>query len=132
MHLALLKSDSVCAIAFQFVHYTYRAEWSPDAGHYVGLCMELPWLSREAPSAREAIAAVEERVTEMIAEMESSGKELPPSLTERTYSGKIMVCTSTALHARLSIEAIEQGVSLNQWVVQKLSGRRQPTPLDDW
>jgi predicted HicB family RNase H-like nuclease len=57
---------------------------------------------------------------------------LPPSLTERNYSGKFIVRTSTAPHARLTIEAIEQGASLNQWVVQKLSGRRQPMALDDW
>ena len=94
--------------------------------------MEFPWPSREAPTAREVIAAVEDRVTEMVAGMEAGGEEVPPSLTERNYSGKIMVRTSTALHARLTIEAIEQGVSLNQLVAQKLSGRRQSTALDDW
>jgi predicted HicB family RNase H-like nuclease len=38
-------------------------------------------------------------------------------------SGKFVVRTSPALHARLVIEAAEQNVSMNQWVVQKLSGR---------
>jgi hypothetical protein len=50
------------------VHYTYRAEWSPEAGH----CMEFPWLSREAPTAREAIADVEDRVIEMVAGLEAA------------------------------------------------------------
>jgi predicted HicB family RNase H-like nuclease len=111
------------------VHYTYRAEWSPEAGHYVGVCMEFPWLCRDGPTASDAIAAVQERVDELVKGILARDEELPPSLTERHYSGKFVVRTSTALHARLTVEAIEQGVSLNQWVVQKLSGRR-PEPDD--
>ena len=38
---------------------------------------------------------------------------------------------SPALHARLAVEAAEQHVSLNQWVVQKLADRGQPISLDD-
>ncbi len=49
--------------------------------------------------------------------------KLPEPLTERQYSGKFVVRTSPALHARLVIEAAEQNVSMNHWVVQKLSGR---------
>ena len=53
----------------------------------------------------------------------------PTPLTERRYSGNFVVRTSTALHARLAMEAIDQGVSLNHWVVQKLAG---PRPEPDW
>jgi predicted HicB family RNase H-like nuclease len=53
--------------------------------------------------------------------MEASGEPVPTPLTERHYSGKVLVRTSPALHARLTIEAAEQGVSVNQWVVQKLA-----------
>jgi predicted HicB family RNase H-like nuclease len=49
---------------------------------------------------------------------------VPAPLSERQYSGKFVVRTSPALHAQLVIEAAEQNVSMNQWVVQKLSGRR--------
>ena len=37
------------------------------------------------------------------------------------YSGKFLVRTSPALHARLAVEAAEQNVSMNQWAVQKLA-----------
>jgi predicted HicB family RNase H-like nuclease len=40
-----------------------------------------------------------------------------------------MMRTSTAMHTRLTIEAREQGVSLNQWMVQKLAEPR-PTRYD--
>jgi predicted HicB family RNase H-like nuclease len=48
---------------------------------------------------------------------------VPVPLTERRFSGKFLVRTSPALHARLTVEAAEQNVSMNQWVVQKLADR---------
>ena len=85
--------------------YTYRAEWSPDYDNYVGVCIELPYLQRQAPTAPQAVAAVEQAVNQHVDD------------------GTLVVRTSPELHARLALEAIEQRVSMNQWVVQKLSGR---------
>jgi predicted RNase H-like HicB family nuclease len=64
-------------------HYAYRAEWSPEQGEYVGRCIELPWLSRWAPTMREAIAAIEQAADEFIAERQEAGEEVPRPLTER-------------------------------------------------
>jgi predicted HicB family RNase H-like nuclease len=49
--------------------------------------------------------------------------DAPPPITERQFSGKFVVRTSPALHSRLTVEAAEQNVSMNQWVVQKLADR---------
>jgi len=100
--------------------YTYRAEWSSQYGEFVGRCLELPWLSTWAPTMQKAIASVEQAVDDYVAERQG---DVPPPLTERRFSGKFLVRTSPALHARLSVEAAEQNVSLNHWVVQKLSDR---------
>jgi len=113
----------VIAHAISKNHYTYRAEWSPERGEYVGLCLEFPRVSRHAPTAREAIAEIEQAVAEHVEGMERGGEAVPTSLTERRYSGSFIVRTSPALHARLTIEAVEQRVSLNQLVVQKLAER---------
>lgn len=96
-------------------HYTYRAEWSAEHGEYVGRCIELSWLSRWAPTMQQAIADVEQAVDEYIAECEADDHEPPAPITERKFSGKFVVRTSPALHARLAVEAAEQNVSLNQW-----------------
>lgn len=69
---------------------------------------------------QKAIAGVEQAVDEYLAEC---GPDVPPPLTERQFSGKFLVRTSPALHARLTVEAAEQNVSMNQWVVQKLADR---------
>ena len=101
-------------------HYTYRAEWSSEYCEYVGRCLELPSLPQSAPTMREAIAGVEQAVDDYVADRDG---DIPPPLTERQFSGRFVVRTSPMLHARLTIEAAEQNVSMNQWVVQKLAGR---------
>jgi predicted HicB family RNase H-like nuclease len=112
-------------------HYTYRVEWSAEQSQYVGRCIEFPWMSRWAPTMQKAIAEVEHAVDEYIHQLEADGGDVPVPLTERQYSGKFVVRTSPALHARLAVEAAEQNVSMNQWVVQKLADR-QPSSLLDW
>jgi predicted HicB family RNase H-like nuclease len=111
--------------------YTYRAEWSPEYGEYVARCIEIPSLWRRARTLQQAIADIEHAVDEFVAESEAAGDQVPRPLTERPYSGKFVIRTSPALHSRLAVEAAEQGVSMNQWVVQKLA-QRQPSSLLDW
>jgi predicted HicB family RNase H-like nuclease len=111
-------------------NYTYRAEWSPESGQYIGMCLEFPSRYSRAPTAHEAIAGVEQMIQDEVDEMLADGRTPPASLTDRRYSGRFLVRTSPALHATLAVEAVEQGVSLNRWVVQKLAGRK-PMTLDD-
>lgn len=82
----------------------------------------MPWLTCWALSLQEATAAVEHAVDEYLAERTADGDEVPALLTERQHSGKFMVRTSPALHAGLVIEAAEQRVSMNHWVVAKAFG----------
>jgi predicted HicB family RNase H-like nuclease len=107
----------------QGLHYTYRVEWSPDDGEYVGLVAEFPSLSHLDPDAVEAIRGIRELVEAVVADMHESGEAPPAPLGERRYSGKVFVRTSPELHRRLTIEAAEQGVSVNQWATQKLAER---------
>ncbi|ORW02866.1 type II toxin-antitoxin system HicB family antitoxin [Mycobacterium lacus] len=87
----------------------------------MGLCAEFPSLSWLAETAHEAVAGIEQVVDEVVADMHANGEAAPQALTERTYSGKFGVRTFPELHESLSIEAAEQGVSLNQLVNLKLS-----------
>jgi predicted HicB family RNase H-like nuclease len=61
----------------------------------------------------------------------AAGTIPPAPLTDRQYSGEFHVRTSPSLHSRLAVEAAEQRVSLNQWVVQKLAERRATMTIDD-
>jgi predicted HicB family RNase H-like nuclease len=103
--------------------YTHRAHWSPDYDKYVGVCIELPYLRREAPTAPRAVAAIEQAVNQNVDDLRACGESPPTPLSERSYSGTLVVRTSPELHARLALEAAEQKVSMTQWLIQKLSGR---------
>jgi predicted HicB family RNase H-like nuclease len=110
--------------------YTFRAEWSRETAEYVGMCLEFPSRYSRAPTAHEAIAGIEHTIKEEVREMLAEDRTPPASVTDRHYSGKFVVRTSPQLHARLMVDAAEQGVSFNQWVVQKLAGRN-PATIDD-
>jgi predicted HicB family RNase H-like nuclease len=84
----------------------------------------MPFLRREAPTAQEATAAIEAAVDEHVAGLQECGAAPPTPIADRSYSGTIVVRTSPELHRRLALEAAEERVSMNQWVVQRLSGRR--------
>ncbi len=78
-------------------------------------------MKQSAPTLQEAIIGVEQSVDDYLAERE--GDYIPPPLTDRKFSGRFVVRTSPMLHSQLTVEAAEQNVSMNQWVVQKLAGR---------
>ncbi len=105
--------------------YTYRAEWSPEDGEWVGLCVEFPSLSWLEPDPVHAIGGIVALVADTVKDMYTNGEQPPRPLSERHYSGKVMVRTSPELHKRLTIEAAERNLSLNQWAIQKLT-ERQP------
>lgn len=111
-------------------NYTYRAEWSATHSLYRAICLEFPGLHALALTPHQAIELVQARVEEILAEYADAEMDPPESLTDHTYSGQFTVRTSPELHERLTVEAAEQGVSMNQWVAYKLAGRRIPT-LDD-
>ena len=109
--------------------YTYRLEWATDEHAYMARCLEIDGLVAVAPTAQQALERIEEAVDKYLRQREGFGDEIPKPLCERDFSGRFMVRTSHSLHARMAMEAIEQGVSLNQWIVQKLVNR---PPSLDW
>jgi predicted HicB family RNase H-like nuclease len=112
-------------------NYTYRIEWSFETCEYVGRCLEFPLQFSNAPTAQGAVQGIERNVAEVVADLEACGAPSPESISDRRYSGNFVVRTSPQLHARLVVEASEQGASLNHWVVQKLAGRNPTPSLDD-
>lgn len=112
-------------------NYTYRAEWDATRLEYQARCLEFPGRYAAAFTPNEAVAAMERIVGEELAMMANAGERPPEPLTDRRLSGKFLIRTSPTLHARLVLEANEQGVSLNHWVVSKLADRPRAFSVDD-
>jgi predicted HicB family RNase H-like nuclease len=102
-------------------HYTYRVTWSPDDGEFVGLCAEFPSLSWLAPSRVAALEGIYKTVVEVVADMESNHEPIPDPLSERKYSGEFRVRIPPQVHRELTIQAAEQGISLNRLASSKLA-----------
>ena len=102
-------------------HYTYRVTWSAEDGEHLGLCAEFPLLSWLAPTPGEALGGIQDLVQEILADMRHTGESPPKPLADRPYSGRFVVRIPPETHRELSIQAAEQGVSLNRLVSARLS-----------
>ncbi|QQS01647.1 MAG: toxin-antitoxin system HicB family antitoxin [Austwickia sp.] len=102
-------------------HYGYRVTWSAEDQEFVGTCLELPSLSWLAGSQEEALAGIRNLVREVINDLSAGGEPTPEPLATRTYSGKFNVRVGEHLHRTLTMRAAEENLSLNQYLVRRLS-----------
>ena len=102
-------------------HYTYRVTWSSEDGEHVGLCAEFPSLSWLAATPEAALKGIRQVVSEVVADMETSGETIPAPLAEKHYSGEFRVRIPPEVHRSLAMQAAEQGVSLNRLASAKLA-----------
>lgn len=102
-------------------HYTYRVTWSAEDGEFLATCAEFPSLSWLASSQIEALQRLEDLLRDVIADMEEQGEQAPQPLAERSYSGRFNLRVGESLHRKLAIHAAEDGMSLNQYILWKLT-----------
>jgi predicted HicB family RNase H-like nuclease len=60
-------------------------------------------------------------VADSVADLVSEGEAVPEPMSERSYSRKFNLRVGEGLHRRLAIQAAEERLGLNQYVVQRLS-----------
>ena len=102
-------------------HYMYRVEWSLEDQEYVGLCSEFPSLSWLEKDPQKAFSGIMALVAETVEDMERNGEPIPEPLSDRVYSGKILLRTTPELHRKLAVQATEAKVSLNRYLNSHLT-----------
>ncbi|MCW6005275.1 type II toxin-antitoxin system HicB family antitoxin [Micromonospora sp. CPCC 205371] len=102
-------------------HFTYRVTWSAEDDEFLATCVEFPSLSWLAPSQIEALQGLENLLREVLADMAEQGEQVPQPFADRSYSGKFNVRVGESLHRELAMRAAEDGMSLNQYVLRKLT-----------
>ena len=102
-------------------HYAYRVVWSAEDQEFVATCAEFPSLSWLAPDQVQALQGLESLVIDVLDDLEAEGAELPQPLAERPYSGKLNLRLGPHLHRRVALEAAEAGLSINSYLVRKVS-----------
>lgn len=102
-------------------HYGYRVLWSAEDQEFVGTCVEFPSLSWLAGTQDEALKGIRNLVAEVTDDLRHGGEPVPEPMSSRSYSGKFNLRLGEQLHRKLAIEAAEQHLSLNQYVVRRLN-----------
>ena len=101
--------------------YVYRVHWSDECEGFVGTVAEMPELRFVSDSFVEALTGIRISAHDEAAKLVERGVAVPIPFEDRHYSGHFMVRVPPEVHRRLSIEAAEQGVSLNRLVQARLS-----------
>ena len=101
--------------------YAYRVIWSANDDEYLGLCAEFPSLSWLAGTPEAALKGIRRVVAEGIEIMEADGDSIPEPLSNKKFSGKFSVRIPPEVHRNLSIQAAEEGVSLNRLISARLT-----------
>ena len=101
--------------------YSYRVIWSDKDDENLGLCAGFPSLSWLAGTPEAALKGIRRVIAEGIKIMEADGDSIPEPLANKKYSGKFSVRIPPEVHRNLSIQAAEEGVSLNRLISARLT-----------
>lgn len=102
--------------------YKIVVERYDDQGaYYVARVVELPDLLMTGETPAEAIAELESVKPDWIKTYLELGNKMPEPLDLRSHSGNIRLRMEPSLHSSLAFMAELEGVSLNQYMISKLS-----------
>ncbi len=94
----------------------------PDGG-YAAEVPDLPGCFTQADTLDGLMEMAEDAKRAWIEAAHEDGKDIPLPRTQKEYSGKFIVRVPASLHRRLAQAAADEGISLNQYVVQLLASR---------
>jgi predicted RNase H-like HicB family nuclease len=118
-----MKKDTLEASEYLKLPYNIIIRHTLDEGgsYYLATVLEFEGCMSDGASYQEAFENIQEAMTGWIETKLAKGFPIPPPVGDEKYSGKFMVRLPKTLHARLAIEAEKEKVSLNQYVLYKLS-----------
>lgn len=103
--------------------YSFRVVWSDEDNAYVATCPELPGVSALGASEDEALREAKVAMELYIEDVLESGEALPAPQTVREYSGQTRLRLPKSLHRLAAEMAEDEGVSLNQFIIDAVAAR---------
>lgn len=91
-----------------------------DGDYYFGQVHEMPEVRADGDTLEECYNLVMEMLASNL-EVMIEDKEKIPEPVDKTYSGKFNLRLPKSLHKKLAEEAEDEGISLNQLALYKLS-----------
>lgn len=101
--------------------YTYRVEWSGEDMAHLARCLEFPSLSAHGDTPEAALAEMKTVVSESIRWMDEAAETIPEPFGVKRYKGNLTLRIPPELHKQLAMRSAEEGVSVNQYILSKIS-----------
>ena len=101
--------------------YTYRVEWSEEDQLHIARCLEFPSLAAHSKTVGGALKEIEKVVEEAIAWIKEENEEIPEPFGLKKYKWNLTLRVPAEVHRKLSIKSAEEGVSINQYILSKIS-----------
>lgn len=103
--------------------YNYLIQHMNDesGSYYYGRVLEFDGCQSHGETFEEAFKSLREAMQGWLEVKLEYGDPIPEPVGDEGYSGKFVIRIPKSLHRKLSIEAQQEGVSLNQYAVYKLS-----------
>ncbi|MCZ6781203.1 MAG: toxin-antitoxin system HicB family antitoxin [Nitrospirae bacterium] len=92
-----------------------------EEGGYSAYITEFEGCIAEGETADEALHNLNQVAIVWISTEQEAGREIPEAWNLQEFSGKLLLRLPKSLHRELARQAGREGISLNQYVVQKLS-----------
>jgi predicted RNase H-like HicB family nuclease len=114
------KSESLPKVE----QYLYSVGWSEEDEAFVARVAEFPSLAAHGETQEDAIREIRDVVGFVIQDLTESNEPIPEPFGKRSFSGKLVLRMPEYMHRQLAIEAMRQGISLNQLLNLKLEASR--------
>lgn len=101
-------------------HYLYSVGWSEADEAFVARVAEFPSLAAHGDTQEEALREIKDVVGFVLNDLTESGETIPEPFGKRSFSGRLVLRMPEYMHRQLAIEAMQQGISLNQLLNLKL------------
>ena len=101
--------------------YTYRVEWSEEDQLHIARCLEFPSLAAHGKTIESALREIEKVVGKAVAWIKEENEEIPEPFGLKKYKGNLTLRVPAEVHRKLSIKSAEEGVSVNQYILSKIS-----------
>jgi predicted HicB family RNase H-like nuclease len=109
------------ATSTEITRYTYRVTWSVEDDQFVATCLEFPSLSWLADTQDDALHGLGALIAEVADDLRANDEPMPEPLSSRPFSGKFNLRVGEQLHRKLAMEAAEEQLSLNQYILRRLT-----------
>jgi len=94
-----------------------------EEGGYLAEVLELPGCITDGDTPEEAYRNLEDAMAGWIRASLDTKRPIPDAVGDKEYSGHFPLRLSTELHRLAALRAMQEGISLNQWIARAIAAQ---------